>query len=38
MLGRVNHFMDQVLIVMTAAHERDRAPEQPGTDERTATR
>jgi excisionase family DNA binding protein len=23
MLGRVNHFMDQVLVVMTVAHERD---------------
>ena len=26
MLGRVNHFMDQVLIAMTAAHERVTHP------------
>jgi len=26
MLGRVNHFMDQVLIVMTSAHERGAHP------------
>jgi hypothetical protein len=30
MLGRVNHFMDQVLIVMTGAHERGAHPADPG--------
>jgi hypothetical protein len=29
MLGRVNHFMDQVLIVMTVAHERGAHPSPP---------
>ena len=31
MLGRVNHFMDQVLIVMTVSHERVAHPSEPGT-------
>jgi hypothetical protein len=29
MLGRVNQFMDQVLVAMTAAHERGAHPESP---------